>query len=123
MDTRVTRLEEKVAAIEKIQKEQGKKIDILDQRSDGFEKFVVKFEIVVETLDKTTQNIEKSLTNFITKQETKEEERRKAEIAGKEQEISKWKQITFELGKWILIILGAGQIAKEGMDVFQNLFK
>lgn len=108
---------------EKTQERQDKKITILDERTDEMGKFVVRMDLLMDRMDETTKETRTSLLEFITKQEVKEEEKQKAETHRNEKEISKWKTVAFELGKWVLIILGAGKLLQDGTGVFTTLFR
>jgi uncharacterized protein (DUF3084 family) len=127
VEQRIAKLEAEVEHLKKTQEQQGSDIKDLDKKTDEMGKFAVKIDIVVENLDKTTKNIEKTLTEYITEQraeqKAKEDEERKSETQQKDQEISKWKTVTFELAKWTLILMGGGKLLQEGAGVFESLFK
>jgi Rad3-related DNA helicase len=120
---RMAKLEARMESFEKSEIRQDKMIQTLDERTDEMGKFAVKIDLVVENLDKTTKNIEKTLNDFILKQETKEEEARKEEKKNQEEEVGRWKSFSFQIGKYALIVVGALATGQGILEIVQSFFK
>jgi hypothetical protein len=125
----VAKLETRIDFLEKRLDKMESKVENLDTKMDEVVRFTTKIEVMFGHLSETLTKVELKLDKFLEKNELKEEAARKEKsqekdqvIQGKDQEISKWKTVSFEIAKWVLIILGVGTAGENAFDIAKNYF-
>jgi predicted nuclease with TOPRIM domain len=114
-------LEQRVIQLEKRMDKMEIKVEDLDQRMDDISQFVGKIEVMFNHLNGTMEKMEKKLDQFIDKQEAKEEQARQEEKQQHSEETARWKSVTWELVKYILLILGAGAASQGITEIGSKL--
>jgi predicted nuclease with TOPRIM domain len=118
----VAKLEARIDFLERRMDKVETKVDNLDAKMDEVVRFTTKIEVMFGHLSETLTKVEIKLDKFLEKNELKEEAARKETAQAQEQEISKWKTVSFEIAKWVLIILGVGTAGESAIDVVKNYF-
>ena len=118
----VAKLEARIEFLERRMDKVETKLESLDTKMDEVVRFTTKIEVMFGHLSETLTKVELKLDKFLEKNELKEEAARQEVVKGKDQEISKWKTISFEIAKWVMIILGVGTAGESAIDVVKNYF-
>lgn len=95
----------------------------MNKQIDEVVRFTTKIEVMFDHLSKSLSKLESKFDIFLEKNEIKEEAARKEATQSQEKEISRWKTISFEAVKWILIILGVGTAGQNGLEILKNFIK
>jgi len=119
----VAKLEARIDFLERRMDKVETKVESLDTKMDEVVRFTTKIEVMFGHLSETLTKVELKLDKFLEKNELKEEAARKEVVQEKEQEISKWKTVSFEIAKWVLILLGVGTAGENALEVLKNFFK
>lgn len=119
----VAKLEARIEYLERRMDKVESKLESLDTKMDEVVRFTTKIEVMFGHLSETLTKVEIKLDKFLEKNELKEEAARKETAQAQEQEISKWKTVSFEIAKWLLIILGVGTAGENAIEVFKNIMK
>lgn len=125
----VAKLESRMDFLERRMDKMEAKVESLDSKMDEVVRFTTKIEVMFGHLSDTLTKLELKLDKFLEKNELKEEAARKEklqekdqEVQEKDQEVNKWKTVSFEIAKWVLIILGVGTAGESAIDVVKNYF-